>query len=183
MLNTIALFLTLLIGAPTQSPVARSYIASSGSIVEIFAGSDPTLGPVVPAYINAVTANPQFTLNGAPVSVQGPFWHSAAKNAPMVAYQLPNPVGAADVVTWSAPAGWLTTNLGTCGPGVAVTCENYSGASGRAWHVRVSAVQSARGATDAQGRVQRPWWRGRRVVASQEHHPPVAADDRCNVAR
>ena len=123
------MLLTLLIGAPTQSPVARSYIASSGSIVEIFAGSDPTLGPVVPAYITNVAANPQFTLNGAPVSVQGPFWHSAAKNAPMVAYQLPNPVGAADVVTWSAPAGWLTTNLGTCGPGNAVQCENYAGAS------------------------------------------------------
>lgn len=125
MRKTLTLFVAsiaiLLMGAAPIT-VSKAYVTKSGSVLIMFVGTSQTL----PAYPTSVKAQPTVTVNGAPVTLQGPFWASGSHVNPWVAYQLPAPAKPADVVLWSTSDGWVTASQGSA---VAESgqADNYSG--------------------------------------------------------
>src|SRR5262245_21284489 len=67
-----------------------------------------------PANLTAINNAPTVRLNGgSPQALSGPVWGSAGPAQPWLLYPLPFTAGPGDVVTFSAPLGWLTSAAGT----------------------------------------------------------------------
>lgn len=107
------------------------YVSKSGGLLFFHVVTAST--PQEPQYITSVSANPTVYVNGTQVAVAGPFWTMQTNQLPFVVYRLPSTVLPTDVVTYTAPLGWLSSSLGSVGqsppPGVSgqVAVANYTG--------------------------------------------------------
>lgn len=87
------------------------YVSKSGGIV--FFPWYASTAPFGLLNVTGVAASPTIYVNGVQASILGPFWPLSTKDVPWVAYQLLSLVKATDLVTYTAPAAWVTTASGS----------------------------------------------------------------------
>ncbi len=67
-----------------------------------------------PPTVTITRASGDTTGTGATATATiGPFWTNSSHQWPYVVYQLPTQASSTDVLTFSAPSGWLTTSAGS----------------------------------------------------------------------
>jgi hypothetical protein len=98
-----------------------AYVTRSGELVAFVMGD----GSGNQTAITAINANPAVTVNGQAVQLLGPFWDRANHSDPFLFYKLPSVLKPTDVVTVSAPAGWVTTAAGPA-PATSGRIGNYT---------------------------------------------------------
>jgi hypothetical protein len=140
-------------GNPTRAAVLGTPIVGSGAIVglPIIDGGDgyvstDSLSVVItdstgsgatfaitlggyPLAVTAISGQPTISANGSAATLNSTtFWTSASQDVPWACYQLQSAASPGDAITWSAPAGFLTT---AAGPVLAVAANtpaaNYTG--------------------------------------------------------
>ncbi len=83
-----------------------AYVTKNGLI--LFAAANSANQPVA---VTAVSSNPTISVNGSPITCQGPFWKSTLGGnqvTPFVIYQPLSAITSAETVTFAASAGWYT---------------------------------------------------------------------------
>jgi hypothetical protein len=113
--------------------VKTSQVWRSGQLIGLYLGNTaPVAFPGdTRAFVSAITTDPTFQRNGSPLEVMPPIWGSIGAKLPWIAYQpksgtTPITLTPSDVITWTAPANWCTTTLGSA-PAQSGTCTNFVG--------------------------------------------------------
>ena len=107
---------------PYAGPTVTAYVAKSGSVVYFFAID--TMGLL--SVISAINNNPTISVNGSPVTAEGPFWTNSSKNTPFVCYQIPT-VTSGQTVTYTASFAWFTCGAGSASTATNAPIANYVG--------------------------------------------------------
>jgi hypothetical protein len=103
-------------GTSTTIPLAASTVTMTGYVTKnglacLLFGTNGQ-----PNAVRAINANATISVNGSPVTCQGPFWNynngSLGGDDPCVFYQFPTPISGSATVSFSAAAGWVTTTAG-----------------------------------------------------------------------
>src|SRR4051794_2222337 len=99
-------------------PLPTPYVSKCGRVLFFYTGGlPPTAVPSPP---------PTVSVNGNPVPLAAPYWDANTKYQPWIAFALPAPVLATDVVTYDLPAGWMSTSKGPAAASSG-TADNFTG--------------------------------------------------------
>jgi hypothetical protein len=100
---------------PAPVVATTYYIDYSGSNLYVFTGDRSS--PSKPLPVQNLIAMPGVKVNGSPVTVV-PFWDNYPYSydplgTPFIVFQLPHLLSSSDVVTFTAPANWIKTTIGS----------------------------------------------------------------------